>query len=186
MRRYTHSARLQHLTLNTGHNRSSPRSEVADDVIDILAPFVAIGGGVLADTGWKLQMVHGPADGSCCYNIAYGEDWISTCHLAWTAEGAEALWPIAVELARHMGGLAVAGPPDQLPWLSVVMMPQAMLASPVTLFEAGDLERCVAWTALELLANSGKAGSKRVRPRRAARTARRNKHFPGRRGHTIH
>lgn len=186
MKRCSHSPYLQHLALNTGHSRSSPRSEVADFVIDILAPSVAIGAGILGDTGWKLQMVHGPADGSCCYNLTYGEDWISTCHLAWTAEGANALWPVAEELARHMGCRFVDGPPDRLPWLAVVMMPQAMLASPITLFEAGDLERCVGWTALELLANQGKAGRKRVHPRRAAKTARMNNRFPGRRGRTIH
>jgi len=186
MKRFSRSACLQHLTLNTGHDRSSPRSEVADDVIDSLTPFVALGGGVLAHTGWKLQMVHGPADGSCCFNLTRGEDWIATCHLAWTAEGAEALWPIAAERARQMGGPVVGGSPCRLPWLSVVLMPQAMLASPITLFETGDLARCVAWTALELLADRRKAGINRVRPRRTARKARRNMLFPGRRGHTIH
>jgi len=137
--------------MNTGHERQSPRHEVGDEVIDLLRPIIQRGAGEISDTRWGIRMVEGAAPGSCGFTLHYDGSWIVSCYMAWSKEGANAMWPIA----KHTAGLHVVGQPYTRPaappWIAVVMMPKAFSSGIEALMEAGDLERCVAWTVLETM-----------------------------------
>lgn len=184
MKRVLTPTHIEHLTLTTGHTRSSPRSEVADDIVEILKPLVASGAGVLGDTGWSFGMEHGP--GSCCYVIFHGSHRIATCYLAWTPEGAAAVWPLAASLANETGADTPPGPPAHVAWLAVILMPEVMNVSLDVIMEAGDLERCIAWTVIELQSECGAAVVGPGRSRLAGNLGRKGRSFPRRAGHTIH
>lgn len=151
---------LAHLTLLTSHLRQSPRREVGKDTIDFLRPAIINGGGKLGDTGWSVQMIEGAAPGSCGFTLHHSGLWLFSCYVAWTHGGSAAMWPVAMAAARSLSGQFAQGQdraakPTTLPWLAVLMMPDALMgkASPGVMMEAGDLERCVAWTAIETLAD---------------------------------
>lgn len=184
MKRDLKPTHIEHMTLTTGHTRSSPRSEVADDVVEILKPLVASGVGVLGDTGWSFGIMYG--HGSCCFIIFHGSHRIATCYVAWTPEGTAAVWPLAASLADKTGADTPPGPPGRVPWLAVILMPEVMNVSLDIIMEAGDLERCIAWTVIELQSEGTEAADGPVRSRRAGNAGRKGPSFSRRAGRTIH
>lgn len=185
MKRESTLTHIEHLTLTTGHTRSSPRSEVADDIVEVLKPLVASGAGVLGDTGWSFGVKYGPAPGSACFIIINGSHRIATSYVAWTPEGAAAVWPLAARMAGKTGADTPPSPPGRVPWLAVILMPDVINVSLNIIMEAGDLERCIAWTVIELQSEGG-ATDGPVRWRRAGNAGRKERSSPRRAGRTIH
>jgi hypothetical protein len=142
----TKAKTLSHLTLQTGHVRNSPRHEVHDDVIAALSPIVISGGGPIAKTDWTLRMVQGAAVGSCGFELHWKNWWVCSCYLAWTKRGDVAMRNVVPQLSSIPFGKL-----GSVPWLTAVLMPGAANAPFSTLMEAGDLERCIAWTVLETM-----------------------------------
>ena len=165
---------LEHLTLNTGHTRPSPRSEVGHGIVDALRPLATNGQHEIPQTGGctvrvtrvpgaALFTVYAPA------RISPDPHPLVTCGVAWTADAAPQLWT-HVEKTYHViteagGGMMLpagnASPdmPATLPWLAVILMPG--IAYPLAAgsrskpFDEkltawlGDFERCLAWTLIE-------------------------------------
>lgn len=134
---------IAHLTLDTGHLRNSPSHEVGSEVIEALAPIVQRGNGTIE--AWDIQMVKGPAVGSAAFTIHHDGLWIASGYMAWTSEGEGPMWNLVRELYEPM-----VMKPMCLPWLAVKLMPGCHLARAGVLMEAGDLERCLAWTVLDV------------------------------------
>lgn len=156
---------LNHLTLNTGHLRASPRSEVHGDVRRALRPIAETSGGPIPGlTGWYLHLIHSVEsglDGSVYFQIARergrSQRPVVQCMLCWQASEHEAAWNVAREgYTAHEPELrtmrlwrAPPPKPPTVPWLAVWLTPFVVRVDPLTLCAFGDLERCVAWTLLD-------------------------------------
>jgi len=146
-----------HLTLNTGHVRESPRSEVGDDIVAALLPLVRAGGGPLPQPpGYSVSFSR---DGrNAIYTISASVDLgqvaqpapLVTCGLA--VERPERVWSLIGALAFMRAGLGGDhyGParPATVPWLAVLIHEPAVLAAEAMSW-LGDAERCIAWTIIE-------------------------------------
>lgn len=137
-----------HITLNTGHTRISPRSEVSDDIVDTLRPLVRAGGGPLPGParGYRVQIMRDGRDAAFTILgplVSASEPGpIVTCGLA--LDDATVVW-------RGLQRLMPDAPcqmPTTMPWLGVVILPTAALAADATDW-LGDAERCIAWTMIE-------------------------------------
>jgi len=137
---------MEHLTLATGHSRMSHRSEIHNDVIRLIRPAVAAGAGTLGRTGWSIRMFEGREQGGAGFECRHGSLWIVSCYMAWSRPAADEMWSAATKSALLANGLQQ---PRGLPWLAVALMPDALRAQPSIVREAGDMERCVAWTVLD-------------------------------------
>lgn len=135
---------IAHLTLDTGHVRNSPKSDVEGDVVEALSPIVKRGKGEIA--GWDIRMVQGAAPGSAGFTLNHGGLWIASSYMAWAVEGDAPQWGLVRQLYQPK-----ITKPSCLPWLAVKLMSGSARASFDVMMEAGDLERCIAWTALEVL-----------------------------------
>ena len=117
---------MEHITKETGHVRQSPRSEVADEVVAYLTPLLreALTGETVNLTGsaWHLaaREYAGSLQAELWYGVADGP-----AHIVQTVDGSPPR--CVVEVA----GLLALG-------------------DPAASHEAGDLERCLAWTWLEM------------------------------------
>lgn len=140
-----------HYTLNTGHARTSPRSEVRGDVLAKMRPLTGPGSHNLIVfgkqfAGWVLVVPEMPA--GLIATLYSGRVPVLTLGVAGTAAEAAVAWPTLESLYLRLTELPVvrsadfAAPkrPETLPWLGVILdMP--MLAPEW----AGDFERCLAW-----------------------------------------
>lgn len=145
-----------HLTVETGHTRMSPRSEVSDEAVAFLRgalwppaaeppDSIAVPGA----PGYRLGVAPGgeglwaavwhERDG-----VRAGGQWMGDAICVWvvvsTVEAA-LTWPRIQ--ARNK-----CAQPDSVPWLAVSLAPLAV-QHPDALEWLGDLERCVAWAWLE-------------------------------------
>lgn len=144
--------KIAHLTLFTGHLRNSPRKEVHRDTINILKPYVMGAGGQIGDTGWTVKMVQGIAPGSCGFTLHHSGLWLFSCYMAWTTSADKPMW----DIVRQVSSTALPKP-ELVPWLAVHAMPDfplMMFKCPYAITEAGDLERCIAWTVIEAMAGN--------------------------------
>ncbi|WP_288430156.1 hypothetical protein [uncultured Agrobacterium sp.] len=138
---------IAHLTLFTGHLHNSPRKEVPRWAIDTLMPYVMSAGGEIADTGWTVKMVQGVSPGSCGFTLHHSGLWLFSCYMAWNTTADKPMWEIVKQISKTS-----APKPKSVPWLAIHAMPSMpliMLRAPHALSEAGDLERCIAWTVIE-------------------------------------
>jgi hypothetical protein len=143
---------MQHLTLDTGHSLTSPRSGVRDDVVRALKPIVAAGRGDLHGFHFRVEQIPGGwRFGISLGKVANGAD-VVLCHIA-APGGSEAAWQ---QLQRDRDALALPGAlperPAADPWLSVSFLPamaEIVFECPDSLRAVGDAERCLAWTLLE-------------------------------------
>lgn len=157
---------IEHVTLTTGHTRRSPRSEVSDEVVAMLRPLldralrgehVAIPGAVPACT------MTGGVHGRCCAVTVWSQDPVSggtarpqpvpiaTVGVAEHSRCGAYLWRHLHETAQPPQQLATR--PDQVPpepWCAARLEVGAALV-PEAMEWLGDLERCIAWTWLEIL-----------------------------------
>lgn len=141
--------KIAHLTLSTGHLRNSPRSEVHRDTIKYLRPYVTGACGEIGDTGWTVRMVEGIAPGSCGFTLHHSGLWLLSCYMAWTTDADMPMWDIVKQVSK-----TTLPKPDTVPWLAVYFMPDFPLIglkAPHAIMEAGDLERCIAWTVIETM-----------------------------------
>ncbi len=140
---------LIHYTLNTGHTRQSPRSEVTDATIADVRPMLRDGVHVLVFAGYTLRTTAGKCS------------WLATLHdtdgplvafgVTDSDEGAEELWPPLEQLYLDLTDKPPFSridwqPPNRpasLPWLACVIV-----GAPLPHW-AADLERCLAWGWLE-------------------------------------
>jgi hypothetical protein len=141
---------LNHYTLNTGHNRLSPRAEVGDDLLPKMAELLETGehdlgawAGLFAGfrlvvpvcpTGWLGTLYRGPAP-------------LVTIGVAGNEEEATAIWRGLQDLYLKVTELPTMRAADfkapkqpPLPWVSVALIAPWILPDWV-----GDIERCLAW-----------------------------------------
>lgn len=152
---------LHHLTLNNGHTRRSPRAEVGDGILALLAPLVAAGGGRLptpAD-GYRLTVVRAEGEeGAATFTVQRVADNLPlvTCFVVWDRRQDARYWALAGGAIGQLrdqfppGALPAKMPPRpaSVPWLAVLIWPTLAL-DPVAAGWIADLERCVAWTLIE-------------------------------------
>ena len=142
--------RLQHFNVNTGEKRLLLRSEVSDEELDRLRPLSVIGGPIAGTPDLMLSLMR--VQGAVLFTLWQGCIPMETCGVAWTAAGAEAIWPRMVELHRHLFGepLPADRKPAKLPWLGAMIWPSIL---ELETWEAGPLldklQKELAWVYLE-------------------------------------
>lgn len=141
-----------HYTINTGHSRQSPRSEVADEIIAICQKMLTPGEHKLPnDPRYTLTV---PAcQHSWAATVRRGKDYpIVIFGVADTEEAAQEIWPqlegmyLRITDSGPFARANFAAPrmPDTLPWCcAVTIMPDQAMEW------LGDLERCMAWAWLD-------------------------------------
>jgi len=126
---------LIHITLNSGDARISPRSEVRDDIVEILKPVVAAGDGKVAGLYVTLEA----AD---VFTLGWQPDAPAVrCYLA--KEPNPTLWKQTEGEGSEPTGT----------WLAVRLLPGALHCTTDQIMMLGDAERCVAWAIIETLPN---------------------------------
>jgi hypothetical protein len=131
---------------------------VPDDIIDALLPVVTLGGGRLRDTGWSVKITQGTKPGGTAFECWHGSLWLISCYMAWDEPGSTEMWQAAMRHPLHPN----VQRPLTLPWLAAALMPVALQsADPKLMLEAGDLERCVAWTILHAVGRALSPNGKR-------------------------
>lgn len=146
---------LAHLTLNTGHLRDSPRTEVDDVVIGHLDPLIrAKRGAVPGSDGIELAFSIAGGKERCLVQIVtrenggdYSEPFI-LFSLAWSEDAAAKAWTAMLGIAKSVGVPVAAEAPQTTPQLVALLTPAAVRVRPDILAAAADLERCIAWTIL--------------------------------------
>jgi hypothetical protein len=145
---------LHHYTLNTNHTRQSPRAEVADDIIKMLAPTTAPGRhklpGSFAD--YECQTSIDP-EGGALFTIYAPKRVVATFGVARSEWAAETLWPKIEKLYLKIGDLpgvrsadfAAPHRPERTPWCAVIVIACALEETQWV----GDFERCLAWAFLD-------------------------------------
>lgn len=148
---------LQHLTLNTGHLRPSPRQEVGAAALAALTPAVRAGGAVmpagLADHRW--QLAH-REPGAALWTVYRGDVPLATSGVGWIAEPAARCW-VQIERAYINAGdtpegraMGVALPDAPAPpWCATILWPPLALY-PASARWLADFNRCLAWTIITL------------------------------------
>lgn len=142
---------LTHYTLNTGHSRESPRSEVGDDIIERCRELIVTGEHSLPFPG-QFTIKTTNEGGGLLATVFAGQVPIVTIAVARTNEDAKTLWPQieglyhkVTEMPGHrQADWELAKEPVMLPWLSV-----AIIAQQFYLPWLGDFERCIAWAWIE-------------------------------------
>ena len=146
-----------HLTLNTGHWREAPRSEVSDDVLAPLRSLIASGGGPIPGPrrGYVVQIWRMGRD--ALFTVARGDDDypVVTCGLcvdepARVWERLLVLTPMAVVLRTECVAM-----PATLPWLAVVIQD---FSAGEDLGWLADFERCLAWALIETETDEDRSG----------------------------
>ena len=148
---------MHHYTFNTGHSRVSPRSEVADNVIEALRPMARTGQYRIPGFGY-LSVIVTVTEGQAIFSILadHKPKPMPVIHggVAWTEAGRTIL-ERELEKINAAGGarvvpdhqIAEKSPPG-VPWCGVIMFDSvALLGEDVAAI--ADFERCLAWTIIE-------------------------------------
>jgi hypothetical protein len=148
-------ATLAHVTLTSGDVRHSPRHEVGDQVVTLLAPLLArVLAGATVDVPYVEgeYVLEGVADADCCALTVTGACsglLVATLGIAAGETGSAALWRQLHAYAPDTSPLATrADAPPSAPWCAA-RLDRGAVAHPGALTWLGDLERCLAWTYLE-------------------------------------
>lgn len=153
---------MTHLTLNTGHSCPSPRSLIAEGLIQQLAPLVRESGTVnLHIAPWRVVLTR--EDGLASFDFRRGSDASGLavlCLLVWSEAGRKA-WPVfesvylgLADAAAKAGTsdtlLQLPQEPASLPYLAVVILPGLLhFTAAEDVSWLGDAERTIAWAILE-------------------------------------
>jgi hypothetical protein len=147
---------LLHVTLSSGHVRKSPRSEVADDVITVLRPLLsrALTGDHAPILGYTIT---GGVHGRCCAITFWRVDELTgrvpviTVGVAPHSRCGAHLWRSLHE-DLPPGSVVRTSPDDvpQEPWCAARLDIGAAALGPDQMMLFGDLERCIAWTWIEM------------------------------------
>lgn len=134
---------MNHYTLNTGHNRVSPRSEVLDEIIEMCQPWLLPGEHHLPNPGGYRLVVPGVPAG--WLGTVYQAD-VPICSIGVAANHEESAVIWSALMRMHDKIAYVGGDPvePQPPWCSVLL-----IASSPSIEWLGDFERCMAWAYLE-------------------------------------
>lgn len=136
---------LEHLTLTSGHTRRSPRAEVEDRTIAFIRDCLVNQGGVLGDTGWRVVIVPmTELSHSHVFELWHSGQRLVACYLCSHSTEHDGMWGAIKEAQIPTVGRAAKEP--TVPWLSCAVVGSG---PPSVMMEAGDLERCVAWTLME-------------------------------------
>lgn len=146
---------MLHYTLNTGHRRVSPRSEVGDEIIPIMDRLLVAGThsvpGTLGSRGYTIRVTL--IEGALLVTVSHGERPLATWGVAADDAAADSLWP-EVERAylsiTELPGIRAADfaapqRPQTTPWIATM----TILAEPVEAAWLADFERCLAWAWVE-------------------------------------
>lgn len=144
---------LHHVTLTSGHVRHSPRSEVRDDVLTLLAPLLdrALSGEPVPVPGVTGgYTITGGAEGRCCTLTVWapGRVPVVTIGVATHSRCGAGLWRL---LHDHAVGMPVATTRDQVPpepWYAARLEVGALQHRDAAAW-CGDFERCLAWCWIE-------------------------------------
>ena len=152
---------MMYYTLNTGHSRVSPRSEIGADVLPRMAPLLAVGEhdlGELHDAfaGYKLVVPH--CEAGYFATLCRGEWPLLSLAVAATAEDEAVVWSALEGLylkVTEAPGLRAADfqaphKPPSPPWVAVALVNTLAMPS-----WAGAFERCLAWAFVERPAGAG-------------------------------
>lgn len=141
---------LNHITLSTGHTRRSPRSEVSDDTVKALQPWLQAALDYQDD--YPLPGPLGARDDFVAH--AHIKDGALICGVGHRHTGPLVTFGVAAR-SRQSGELwawlcAQYGSADALvapaaPWCAVALHPSYMLQMGASAW-LGDFERYVAWT----------------------------------------
>lgn len=151
------SLSLSHYTLNTGHSRMSPRSEVREETIRFLDPVLANRGGWIpgmdSDFGFALTIGSGEDMRLvqliyCRREAARTTPPFALFAAAWSDDAASEAWGALTRIAAKFGLPTTGNMPAELPALLVLLLPPAAKLAPGVLMAAADLERCIAWAIL--------------------------------------
>lgn len=145
---------MLHYTLSTNHTRVSPRGEVSDDAIAMLAPYLTPGRHRLSpplddyevtttiDNRSMLATVSAPGDRPCVtFAIAADDD---SAGLVWAS--IESLY-LQITDSKGFRAANFESPhqPPTTPWCAAV----PILATADEAFWMADFERCLAWAFIE-------------------------------------
>jgi hypothetical protein len=146
---------MQHYTLNTNHTRTSPRDEVALDVLAAMQPLLQPGKHDLdqlngAFAGYRLVVPVAPT--GFVATLYRGAVPLLTMGVATSDRDEEAIWPALEALYLKItelpllrsAGFAAPARPASLPWLAVVLIAPHLCPD-----WAGDFERCLAWAYID-------------------------------------
>lgn len=142
---------LNHITLSTGHNRRSPRTEVGADVIAWLRPWLdrLLASGIplpLPETSLAGYSASAHIEqGGLVITVFAGADALVTMAIAERSRQSAPLW--AYMQAQH-GPFAAGIEAPNAPWLAAALRPGIGLHMDASDW-LGDFERCIAWTWLE-------------------------------------
>lgn len=127
-----------HLTLNTGHARVSPRAEVADHVLPIVAPLLKPGRHAVPGVIGGYELAVPVCEAGWLGTVYQATLPIATIGVAADDADAAVIWPALLAVYRQPAKM------PQPPWCSVVLH----LVAPAYDW-LGDFERCLAWTWIE-------------------------------------
>jgi len=140
-----------HYTLNSGHTRVSPRSEVGPGVVGQLLPLLAAGKHAMpGPPGYTLQSFR---EGGYFATIWRGDRPCISLAVAADESQADAIWPalekhyLSITELRGIRSADFAAPrrPKSVPWCAAC----TILATPDEAEWMTDLERCLAWAWIE-------------------------------------
>ena len=144
---------LEHVTLNTGHTRRSPRSEAADEVVRGLA--VGLDRAIATKarepiSGFALFSYSVTALGRAAMVTLWREAApVVTFGVVADAKDSAKLWRTPCIKAARASTRRNPERPPAAPWLGVRMEAGAASTPPDDLLWLANFERCLAWTFIE-------------------------------------
>lgn len=123
------------------------RSEVGDEVLTAVKRALRAKDPI---AGWKVDLKS--VEGGYTFGLAHSGQELVRCWFCIERDASDRLFEDAS--SHTLDERVIIPRPKGSPWLAVAIMPTALgpaLANPELLFEAGDLERCVAWALLDNL-----------------------------------
>lgn len=148
---------LGHITLNNGHRRDSPRSEVDSSILPRLLHEARTGAIPFEGQSCRCLWVRGGRQRFLAVTLLGTPDDRPhlTMWVCWDAEHSAAHWE-AVKLSCDASQASFGGKllqpgtfpaaPAAVPWLAVLLWPSV---DPAIAGMLGDFERCLAWALIE-------------------------------------
>lgn len=140
---------MTHLTINTGHSRQSPRSEVSEETLRLLIHHIRQDKSVLPHGHWAI-ITDRRTPGCTAVSVMHNDDalrHVATVGIAWTIDGTTKIWALMQALAiQHRIPVRCVKPKP--PTATVILLPDAAQLPPEALMEMGDLGRCLAWAVM--------------------------------------
>lgn len=136
---------LEHITLTSGGVRESPRSEVDDDIVDLVRAAIR-GDGLLGD--WRVRLTS-QTPSVYAFDLEHAGLRVAMAWLCRDAGATRRLWPTLAAFAPT--GVRLFRP-RSVPWLAASLdlaNVEQIVKTPEILMQAADLERVVAWALLE-------------------------------------